>query len=73
MPAALAVTIWLTCGLIAGTLGGQIAPRKRRHPGFWTTGSFLFPPLLLLLVILPRGHYKPPPPEREWDDNLDHL
>jgi hypothetical protein len=72
MPAGLAITIWLASGLVAGTIGGQIAPRKRRHPGFWTTGSFLFPPLVLVLVLLPRGTYSPPPPE--WDpDNLDRL
>ena len=73
MPAGLAVTVYLAVGLLAGSLSGTIAPRKKRHPGFWTTGAFLFPPLLLLLLILPRGTYRPPPPQSEWDDNLDRL
>ncbi len=72
MPAAVVLTVWLASGLIAGTIGGQVSQRKRRHPGFWTTATFLFPPLLLVLVFLPRGNWRPPPPE--WDpDNLDRL
>jgi hypothetical protein len=73
MPAGLALTIYLAAGLLAGTLGGTIAPRKRRHPGFWTTGAFLFPPLVIVLLFLPRGNYMPPRPQSEWDDNLDNL
>ncbi len=73
MPAGLAITVYLAAGLAAGALGGTIAPRKRRHPGFWTTATFLFPPLIFVLFFLPRGRYVPPRPENEWDDNLDRL
>jgi hypothetical protein len=73
MTAGLLITIYLATSLFAGTVAGVVAPRKRRHHGFWTTGSFLFPPLLLILLVLPRGRYVPAPPQSEWEDNLDRL
>lgn len=75
MPAALAIlTFYMAVGLVAGTIGGAVAPRKRRHSGFWTTATFLVPPLLLVLLLLPRSRYAPLPPERDWEpDNLDRL
>jgi hypothetical protein len=75
MPAGLAITMYLAAGLMAGALGGTIAPRKRRHVGFWTIAAFLFPPLLLVLLVLPRAPYV----RQEWvvreadPDNLDLL
>ncbi len=76
MPAGLAMTIYLATALVAGSLGGMIAPRKRRHAGFWTTATFLFPPLLLILIFLPRGNTVPTyrPHDDHWGaDNLDRL
>ena len=79
MPASLALTgtVWLLAGLLAGTMGGIVAPRKRRHAGFWTTASFLFPPMVLVLLLLPVSRAPHPLRHRdlEWDppDNLDYL
>jgi cyanate permease len=76
MPAGLAITIYLASALVAGTLGGTIAPRKKRHSGFWTTAAFLFPPLLLILIVLPRGRYVPrvQPHDDHWAaDDTDRL
>lgn len=75
MPAGLAVTVYLLAGLVAGALSGIIAPRKRRHVGFWTIATFLFPPMLLVLLVLPRAAYV----RQEWvvreadSDSLDLL
>lgn len=74
MPAGLAITIYLATALVAGTIGGAVAPRKRRHAGFWTTATFLFPPMLLILLFLPRGRAVPHRGEEDWDpDSLDRL
>ena len=74
MPAGLAITIYLASALVAGTIGGTIAPRKRRHAGFWTTATFLFPPLLLILLFLPTGRALPRREKEDWDpDSLDRL
>jgi hypothetical protein len=73
MSAGLLITVYLASSLIAGTISGAVASRKRRHHGFWTTGAFLFPPLLLVLLFLPRGSYRPYLRDEEWDDNLDRF
>lgn len=75
MSPVLFVTLWLAAGLVAGSLSGAIANRKRRHAGFWTVATFLFWPLLLVLLVLPRA----PAPRHEWvvreadPDSLDIL
>lgn len=74
MTAGLLITIYLAASVVAGTIAGAVSSRKRRHHGFWTTGSFLFPPLLLVLLVMPRGDYRPMPQrDNEWDDNLDRF
>jgi hypothetical protein len=77
MPAGLAITIYLASALVSGTLAGAIAPRKRRHAGFWITAGFLFPPLLLVLVLLPTSRAPMRAPrvrDDSWEaDNLDRL
>jgi cyanate permease len=76
MPAGLVITIYLASALVAGTLAGMIAPRKRRSAGFWTAATFLFPPLLLILIFLPRGRTveRYPAHDDHWaSDNLDRL
>ena len=76
MPAGLVITIYLASALVAGTLAGIIAPRKGRSTGFWTTATFLFPPLLLVLIFLPRGRtvQRYPAHDDHWaSDNLDRL
>jgi hypothetical protein len=75
MNAGLAITVYLASSLIAGTIAGAVAHRKRRHHGFWTTGAFLFPPLLLLLLVLGKGGYVRRRPFTEWeeDEELDRF
>jgi hypothetical protein len=75
MNAGLAITIYLATSLIAGTIAGAVANRKRRHHGFWTIGSFLFPPLLLVLLLLGKGNYVRQRPRTAWeeDEGLDRY
>jgi hypothetical protein len=70
---ALAITIYLASGLVAGIIAGSVARRKRRNAGIWTVLAFLLPPVVFILPFLPRGDYRPPRPEPEWEDNLDRL
>jgi hypothetical protein len=75
MNAGLALTVYLASSIIAGSIAGAVANRKRRHHGFWTTGSFLFPPLLLVLLLLGKGRYVRPRPVTAWeeDEGLDRF
>jgi hypothetical protein len=56
MDAGIGITIYLSSALVAAVLAGAVAPAKKRHPGYWTTLSFLLPPLVLILLLLPVGH-----------------
>ena len=71
--AGLVITAYLASALAAGVAAGAVAPKKKRHQGFWTTLGFLAPPLILVLFLLPKGTWIPPRPEREWEDNTDRL
>jgi hypothetical protein len=71
MQAGLAITVYLASSIIAGSFAGAIAHRKRRHHGFWTIGSFLFPPLMLLLLVLGKGTYVPRRTPSEWEEDND--
>jgi hypothetical protein len=71
----LQLTIYLLAGIVAGTIAGLIAPRKRRHAGFWTTAAFIFPPALLVLLFMSTSAREAPRPRStpEWEDDLDRL
>jgi hypothetical protein len=66
----LGVTIYLSSSLAAAITAGVVAPAKRRHPGYWITISFLFPPFVLILLWLPKGQGYPYWGE-PFDDSLD--
>lgn len=56
MNGGIGITIYLSSALVAAVLAGSVAPAKKRHPGYWLTVSFLFPPLVVILLLLPMGH-----------------
>lgn len=68
----LVITVYLCSALVAGVLGGAVSQAKRRHPGYWMTLSFLFPPLVIILLLLPKGHGHHDP-MREPGDDCDSL
>lgn len=69
----LLITGYLASALAAGVVAGAVAPKKKRHQGFWTTLAFLAPPLVFILLSLPQGTWTPARSEPEWDDDTDRF